>query len=149
MLRRLPAGLTPIQADFGPDGNEVGLRGYRVEGTLQPGGQLHVTYAWYAKKRPAEIYAVFNHLMAADGAVAARADGWPQEGRMLTTQWQAGEYIEDSYTLVILPDAPPGPYTLYVGLYDAATNERQPAFQDNQRLPEDRVPIPLPNEDGR
>jgi len=144
VLRRLPNGLTPIQANFG---DEVGLRGYRVTGNPRPGGQLHLTYAWYARTRPTAIYAVFNHLMTADGVLVAQADGWPQEGRMLTTQWQAGEYIEDSYTLAIPPDAPPGPYTLYVGLYDAATNERQPVFQDNRRLPEDRVPIPLPDEE--
>ena len=149
VLRRLPARLAPIQADFGPNGNEVGLRGYRVEGTPRPGGQLHLTYAWYAKTRPTAIYAVFNHLVAADGTMVAQADGWPQEGRMLTTQWQAGEYIEDSYTLVIPSDAPPGPYTLYVGLYDAATSDRQPAFRDDQRLPGDRVPVPLPDEDGQ
>ncbi len=150
VLRKLPARLTLIQADFGPPlQNEVGLRGYRVEGDPRPGGQLHLTYAWYARARPTAIYAVFNHLVTADGALVAQADGWPQGGRMLTTQWQAGEYIEDSYTLAIPSDAPPGPYTLYVGLYDAATYERQPAFQDNQRLPEDRVPIPLPGEDGR
>jgi len=141
VLRRLPSGLTPLQADFG---DEIGLRGYRVEGDLRPGGQIHVAYAWYARTQPAAIYAVFNHLVAADGSMAAQADGWPQEGRMLTTQWQTGEYVEDGYTLLIPPDAPPGPYTLYVGLYDAASDERQPAFQDGQRLPDDRLNVPLP-----
>lgn len=144
--RRLPAGLTPIQADFG---EEVGLRGYRVQGELHPGGQLYLTYAWYAKTRPTAIYAVFNHLMAADGTLVAQADGWPQEGRMLSIQWQAGEYVEDSYVLAIPPDAPPGPYTLYVGLYDAATDERQPATQNGQPLPEGRLLVPLPGEGVR
>ena len=141
VLRRLPGGLTPLQADFG---NAIGLRGYRVEGDLRPGGQLRVTYAWYARSQPTAIYAVFNHLVAADGSMAAQADGWPQGGRMLTTQWQAGEYVEDDYTLEIPFDAPPGPYTLYVGLYDAASSERQPAFLDGQRLPDDRLNVPLP-----
>lgn len=142
VLRRLPGGLTPIQADFG---DEVGLRGYRVEGDIRPGGQLRVTYAWYARMRPAAIYAVFNHLATADGVPVAQADGWPQEGRMLTTQWQVGEYVEDDYTLAIPSDAPPGPYVLYVGIYDAADNERQPAFLDGQRLLDDQLPIPLPH----
>jgi len=146
VLRRLPASLTSVQVDFG---EEVGLRGFRVEGDPRPGGQLRLTYAWYARAHPTAIYAVFNHLVTADGTLVAQADGWPQEGRMLTTQWQAGEYVEDSYTLVIPPDAPPGPYTLYVGLYNAATSDRQPAFQDGQRLPGDRVPVPLPGEGGR
>jgi hypothetical protein len=146
VLRRLPDGLTPIQVDFG---DEVGLRGYRVEGDPRPGGQLDLTYAWYARTGPQEIYAVFNHLVTADGVQVSQADGWPQEGRMLTNQWQPGEYIEDAYRLGIPLDAPPGPYTLYVGLYNAATDERQPAFLEGRRLPGDRVPLPLPGEDGR
>ena len=146
VLRRLPNGLTPVQADFGA---EIGLRGYRVEGDLRPGGQLYLTYAWYARSQPTAIYAVFNHLVAPDGSIIAQADGWPQEGRMLTTQWQPGEYVEDTHRLLIPPDAPPGPYTLYVGLYDAASGERQPAFQDGQQLPADRLTIPLPGEEER
>ena len=68
---------------------------------------------------------------------------------MLTTQWQADEYVEDSYTLAIPPDAQPGPYTLYVGIYDAASNERLPAFLGGQRVLDDRLPISLPGEEGR
>jgi mannosyltransferase len=146
VLRRLPRGLRPIQVDFG---EEVGLRGYRVEGGGHPGGQLRVTYAWYARARPTAIYAIFNHLLAADGTLVAQADGWPQGGRMVSTQWQAGEYVEDGYALEIPPDAPPGPYTLYVGVYNAANDDRQPAFQDGQRLPDDRLSIPLPGEEER
>ena len=144
--RRLPRGLTPVQVDFGA---AVGLRGYRVEGEARPGGELHLTYAWYAHTQPTAIYAVFNHLVTADGTTVAQADGWPQEGQQLSTQWQPGDYIEDHYTLTIPADAPPGPYRLYIGLYDAMTSDRLPAFQDGQRLPDDRVPIPLPGEDGR
>jgi hypothetical protein len=44
-------------------------------------------------------------------------------------------------------DAPPGPYTLYIGLYEALTGDRLPAFRDGQRLPQDRVPIPLPGQE--
>ncbi len=144
VLRRLPAGLTPVQVDLGA---EVGLRGYRVEGTPQPGGQLRLTYAWYARTHPTAIYAVFNHLLtAADGSPVAQADGWPQEGRMLSLQWQPGEFIEDHYTLNIPADAPPPPYVLFTGLYNAATGDRIPALQDGQRLPDDQLPIPLPGE---
>ena len=140
VLRKLPRDLTPIQVDFG---DALVLRGYRVEGDARPGGELQITYAWHARKQPTEIYAVFNHLIAADGTRVAHVDGWPLEGRMLTTQWQPGEYIRDNYTLAIPPDAAPGPYTLYVGLYNAATGDRQSAIQDDQVVPDGRVPIPL------
>lgn len=142
-LRKLPGGVTPIQVDFG---DEVGLRGYRVEGNARPGGQLHITHIWYARTSPTEIYAVFNHLVAPNGETVAQADGWPQEGRMLSIQWQRGEYVEDHHTLDIPPGAPPGPYTLYVGLYNAASGDRLLAFQNDQRLPDDRLTMPLPGE---
>jgi|GEM_PF-725403 len=140
VLRRMPRGYTPTQVDFGA---EISLRGYRVEGEARPGGTLRLDYVWHARSRPAAIYAVFNHLLTADGQPVTQADGWPQGGRMLTTQWQPGEYIEDTYTMVIPADAPPGPYLLVTGLYDALSGDRLPAFRDGQRLPEDRWPVPL------
>lgn len=140
VLQRMPRGYIPTQVDFGA---EISLRGYRVGGEARPGGTLRLDYVWHARSRPAAIYAVFNHLLTADGQPVTQADGWPQGGRMLTTQWQSGEYIEDSYTMVIPADAPPGPYLLVTGLYDALSGDRLPAFQDGQRLPEDRFPIPL------
>jgi hypothetical protein len=142
--RRLPAELIPLSVDFG---DEMGLRGYRVEGEARPGGEVRVTYAWYARTQPTAIYSVFNHLLDVRGAMVAQTDGWPQAGRMLTIQWQKGEYIEDTHSVMIPADAAPGPYTLYVGLYDAATGVRQPAYQAGRLVPDDRIPIPLPPEE--
>jgi hypothetical protein len=144
VLRCLPRGLSRTHVEFG---DTVALRGYRVEGEAEPGGELRLTYAWYARAQPPEIYAVFNHLLAADGTQVAQADGWPQEGRQLSTQWQPGDYIEDHHTIEIPADAPPGPYTLCVGLYEALTGDRLPATRDGQQLPHDRVPIPLPGQE--
>lgn len=142
-LTKMPAGLTPLGIDF--DG-VVGLRGYRVEGSACPGGRLELTYAWYAISQPTKVYAVFNHLVTInEEQQVAQIDGWPQEGRLLTKQWQPGEYIEDSYILDIPQDALPGPYFLYVGFYDAISGVRLSAFQDGQQLPENRVPITLTN----
>ncbi len=133
MLREPPAGLNAVQVDFG---DQIGLRGYRVDGTARPGGQLDLTYAWYALRRPDRQYAVFNHLLTADGQPITQVDGWPQGGVLLTTQWRPGEYVQDHYTLKIPADAPPGPYLLAVGLYDAANPDvRLVAFQERQHLP--------------
>jgi hypothetical protein len=147
VLHRLPSGLIDAQADLG---DAISLRGYKVEGDARPGQALRITYAWYARKRPTAIYAVFNHLTTSDGAIAAQVDGWPLEGRLLTTHWESREYVLDRYRLVIPPEAPPGPYTLYTGMYDAGTGARQPAFAGGVRLAEDRIVIPLPDgADGR
>lgn len=137
----LPFGIQRTRVAFG---DAVELRGYRIEGEAQPGGTLSVTYVWYARERPPAIYAVFNHLMTEDGTLIVQKDGWPKEGRWLTTQWLPGDYVEDHYTLTIPADAPPGPYRLSVGMYDAMTGERLPAVKDGERLPEDRLFLPLP-----
>jgi len=134
--RRLPAGLEGVEVDFG---EEVGLRGYRIEGDPRPGGEVRITYGWYARTRPTAIYAVFNHLMTVDGKPVAQKDGWPQDGRLLTTGWQVGEYIEDHYVLSIPTDAPPGPYRLHAGMYNAATGVRTSAHQENVRLTNDEL----------
>ncbi|MCJ7738353.1 MAG: glycosyltransferase family 39 protein [Anaerolineae bacterium] len=136
--RRMPSNLTHLSVTF-DDGIE--LRGYRIDGVALPGEELRISYAWYAEKKPQAIYAVFNHLVGAGGQVVTQVDGWPQEGRMLTTQWETGEYVEDHHTLEIPSDAPPGPYSLYVGLYNAATADRLPAYQDGKRLAGDHVTI--------
>jgi hypothetical protein len=137
-LRRLPAGLERLSVNFG---GEIELRGYRISGSVCPGERIQVDYAWYAAERPSAIYAVFNHLVAADEMMVTQVDGWPQEGRLLTTQWQQGEYIEDSFVLDVPADAVPGPYTLYAGLYNAATGDRLPAIQNDEYLLADRVPL--------
>jgi hypothetical protein len=139
-LRKLPGDLTPVNVEFG---NELSLRGYRVSGQARPGGSLQITYGWYARQRPTAIYSVFNHLTSPDGTIIAQVDGWPLEGRLLTIQWQRGEYVSDTHTLSIPDDAPPGPYTLYVGLYNAANRERPQVVQDGDIVPGGRVVIPL------
>jgi mannosyltransferase len=143
-LRTLPWGISRTRVDFG---DEIALRGYRVEGEARPGGEVRVTYYWYARAQPSSVYAVFNHLVTADGLAVAQADGWPQEGRMLTTQWQPGDYVEDRHTLHVPADAPPGPYRLYSGLYRASSGERLAAFLEGERLPADQVQIPLPGQE--
>ena len=149
--RQMPAGLQPIQVDFGAgDADVISLRGYAVDGDARPGGQLTLHYAWYALRHPETQYAVFNHLLTADGQFISQVDGWPQDpkyGRgdvvVLTRQWQPGEYIPDQYTLDIPADAPPGPYLLAVGLYEAATGDRLRAMQDGQPLANDQWLLPI------
>jgi len=140
-LRELPAGLDPVDVDFG---EAVAMRGYRVQGNARPGGRLRITYAWYAKERPTQIFSVFNHVTGPDGTIIAQTDGWPLDGRILTTQWQPKEYLRDTYIIDIPTDAPAGPYRLYVGLYDAATGVRPTVVAAGEVQVDGRLEIPLP-----
>lgn len=149
MLRQPPSDLIAVQVDYTSPGDSpndrIGLRGYRVEGDMQPGGQLELHYAWLALSQPARVYSVFNHLLTADGQFVAQADGWPQQGLVLTKQWRTGEYIQDHHTLEIPADGPPGPYLLAVGLYDAVTEDRLRATYEGEPLIYDQWVIPLYN----
>ncbi len=140
-VTRMPSGLSPLQVTLG---DKIELRGYRITGKACPGSQVQITYAWYANDQPEAIYAVFNHLFTPDGSLIAQTDGWPQDGRLLTSQWQPGEYIEDSHLLTIPEDASAGPYTLHVGMYDVADGQRLPLMQAEERLHSDQLPIAVP-----
>jgi hypothetical protein len=67
---------------------------------------------------------------------------------VLTNQWQPGEYVQDSHAIDIPTDAPPGPYILAVGLYDAASGERLSAFLDGEPLPGDQWQLRIGTEHG-
>jgi hypothetical protein len=137
MLRRLPSDLTAIQVDYGRE-DQISLRGYRIDGDPVPGDHLDLTYAWSTLTQPSRIYSVFNHLLTMEGAKITQVDGWPQGGKVLTNQWRPNEYIRDTHKLDIPSDAPPGPYLLAVGLYDAANGDRLNASYAGQDLPNDQ-----------
>jgi hypothetical protein len=78
-------------------------------------------------------YTVFVHSLDAEGRLIGQADGPPVAGHYPTSRWQPGEIVQDSRVV------PPGNRYL-VGLYDAATGERLPAYgTDGVRLIDDAV----------
>jgi len=120
----------PHTAQFG----EVArLEGYRLTPPLdpwQPGATVAVELFWTPLARTESPLKVFLHLLgpqAPDGStIWAQDDQFPQEGRVSTQSWEPGVLLRDVYTLAIPPDAPPGEYTLAVGLYDPTTGARVP-----------------------
>ena len=85
-------------------------------------------------------YKVFVHLLTADGRLLAQDDSEPVAWTYPTSRWRAGEYIMDEHWLILPPDAPRGVVWLSVGLYDPASGERLPAYDEGgTRLPEDRA----------
>jgi len=61
-------------------------------------------------------------------------------GTYPTTGWVEGEVITDEYEIAVKSDAPPGDYQIEVGMYDAATGQRLPVFDEGgTRLPGDRI----------
>jgi 4-amino-4-deoxy-L-arabinose transferase-like glycosyltransferase len=128
-------------------GDFAWLSGYDLS-TLQnsPGSNIFLTLWWQALQ-PADLdYSVFIHLWdPRKQAVVGAWGGEPVSGAWSVWQhvqgahfsvsyhtrlWQPGETIKDEWKIV-LPDAPPGAYELYVGLYDPASRQRLPVKGSN------------------
>lgn len=86
------------------------------------------------------IYTVFTHLLNPSGMVRGQLDQPPLGGEAPTTTWLPGEVLVDRYVIPIAPDAPPGTYQVEIGMYNPATLERLPAFDETEhRLQHDRI----------
>lgn len=123
------------------NGNTAGLeRGpaaipLTAHGPLQAGEVVRLDVTWQALQPFTEDWKVFVHLVDANGQLLAQFDGQPREGAYPTSHWIPGELIKDSYPLLMPATAPPGPYRVFVGLYNEVTGARLPVPGD----PEGRV----------
>lgn len=112
---------------------------------LEPGQTLSLRLYWRTTAAMETTYNVFLHLLAADGAMVVQGDAVPQGGGWPTSVWQPGETVIDDYTLTLPADAPQGPYTLAMGMYDPETMARLPITDAaGCPLPDDRIMVSLP-----
>jgi hypothetical protein len=83
--------------------------------------------------------AVFTHLLAADGTFLAGDDGLWVDPLTLRT----GDCFLQLHRFTLPPGAPPGPYTLELGLYDPLTGERWGVLESGEQPAADRLLLPL------
>jgi hypothetical protein len=94
---------------------------------------------WESKGRPAADYTVFIQLWQA-GQQIAGYDTPPLKGDYPTSMWAAGETIVDPHDLD-LSNLSPGEYRIITGLYNFSTNERLPAAENGEPLPDYAVDL--------
>ncbi len=118
-MRRLPQGPRTWA-------NGARLIGYCLEGDLQPGGTFRWTLVWTATQTPTEdvYYHWFNHFLDEEGEMRGQRDG----PSLLPTYWRAGDTILNWFEIEIPPGAPPGDYTMRVGLYSYPALENIPVL---------------------
>ncbi len=103
----------------------ISLASARVDlADVRAGDIIPLALTWTASSAPPANLSVFVHLGPADGPPIAQNDGAPGAGFRPTAGWRPGEAISDQRGVAITPAAPPGRYTLFVGLYDPATGQR-------------------------
>jgi hypothetical protein len=130
------------------------------EGPLVPGQEVTLLTTWLvatpldlpplpivANPPPPGVYsgprlAVFTHLLAADGTLLAGDDGLWVDPLTL----RPGDRFIQAHHLLPSPDAPSGPYTLELGLYDPKTEERWPILQADGQPGPDHLLIPTEEE---
>jgi len=129
---------TTATATVRPFANGLLLLGWGwPEGVPAPGRTIPLLTGWgvswlelppipiVANPPPPGVYsgprlAVFAHLLAPDGTLLAGDDGLWADPLTL----QPGDRFFQTHLLTLPPDAPPGPYTLELGLYDPMTGDR-------------------------
>jgi uncharacterized membrane protein len=112
----------PLEATLA---DQVRFLGYDISpAPYKRGETLHLTLYWQALIRMAQSYTVFVHLLNKDGLMGGQWDSVPGGGLLPTTSWLEGEVIADEYEVPIKAGAPPGEYTIEIGMYEASTGER-------------------------
>ena len=120
-------------------GNDVRLLGYDVERSVKPGETLRITLYWQCLSEMVESYTVFTHLLDPENVTRGQLDRVPGVPEAPTTSWVQGEVIADPYEIPVDPHAPPGEYTLEIGMYDAATMKRLTVYDAQEVYQGDRV----------
>jgi hypothetical protein len=109
-----PTGESPVGGS-----GEVALRAWDTEAD-QNG--LTVTLDWEAEAEIPQNYALALRLYDAQGSEWAGLDTQAGGAGMYPTGlWSPGEVVGERYRLALPHGTPPGSYTLYATLYDAAT----------------------------
>jgi len=106
----------PIVINFA---HQVELVGYALD-DLSPaqGDAVTLTLYWRGLTQLQTDYVVFAQIIdPLTTTIYAASDAMPAAWERPTTTWMPGEIIEDGHTLTVSPDAPPGIYEIYVGLY--------------------------------
>jgi len=106
----------PIRINFG---DEIELVGYKLT-DLSPaaGDMVELTLYWRGLRSMTTDYKVFANIIDPPTLTKyASSDGMPMNWQAPTSTWTVGTIIEDTHTLTVDPNAPPGIYEIEIGFY--------------------------------
>lgn len=123
-------------------GEAIRLAGYDLPRTaFRPGEAVTLTLYWEALAPVGARYKVFTHVIGTTWNAArgnflwGQQDNEPLADRLPTTQWAPAALIADGYRIALDPFAPPGVYTVEIGMYGLVDGARLPVFSaDGQAL---------------
>jgi hypothetical protein len=107
-------------------------------GTAAPGETVDVRLRWQVVAPPGpDLLHAFVHLGDPTQPPLAQTDGPVMGGEYPSRLWEAGEVFEETVSLTLPADLPPGEYPINVGVYDFASGVRLPVTVDGERRPTD------------
>jgi hypothetical protein len=125
-----PTPQLALDVNFSDQAKLVGLD--LPQNKVAAGGSLPLTLHWQALAPLDRNWTVFVHLLDDDEQIISQQDQIPGAGQFPTTSWLMGEYLLDSYNLLIPAGTPSGTYRLEIGLYDANDFNRLPVTKAGQ-----------------
>jgi hypothetical protein len=114
----------PLRVRYGEFAQLLGYTLTPEAASLQPGSIITLTLFYQGLQPATRPYTQFFHLYAPELGMAAQIDQPPLRGGNPTDTWQPDEIIVEQIRLTVNPGAPPGDYTLYIGMYDPENGER-------------------------
>jgi hypothetical protein len=113
---------------------------------LEPTHELTIWLYWRPLAQTETSLKVFVHLIGAinpatGSSLWSQADAFPQQGRVMTDNWQIGTLYRDVYRLN-LQAVPAGEYQLLVGFYDPNTGERLITAEDGDSVVIQKIVLP-------
>ena len=124
-------------------GTSIQLIGYALPETrVQPGSSIPLTLYWRTERPLDRRYKVFTHLVGetfnarTETFLWGQQDNEPGEGQPPTTRWAPETIVPDPYRIPVDPKAPPGIYTIEVGMYGLVDGTRLPVYGPEGEIPD-------------
>jgi hypothetical protein len=136
-----PPPSNPTQVDFG---DQIRLLGYDLDRrTGERGESVDLVLHWQALRPPDQDYTVFVHLVdseASGAPIVDQADGPAGDPFFPTSTWLPGQTVLSTHSLALPAGAPAG-YTILIGLYHPASNDRLIAVDAQGQTLGDALPL--------
>lgn len=107
-----------------PLNDSIAAYGYRWETVISP-PQMRIrrlVMVWQATMQPQDDYKISARLLDTRGKIVAMVDKTPVHFAYPTRSWRPGEYVIDVYDWSVQAEAPTGPYTPLLILYNPAAD---------------------------
>ena len=131
------SGGTPVAFDLD---RQVSLTGYKVDKVdVKAGETINVALYWRARKKMAEDYTVFVHLVDEEGTIWGQHDSQPVNGYYPTSFWDQDEIVKDKHAFIVGEDTPPGKYRIEVGMYRLADGQRLTIVDQDGQVLDDKA----------